>query len=299
MSRAAVTNLESELKKGQVIAPYVYDCLTARMAENTGYKTFVISMSSVAMTYGLPDKNVLTCDDMIQASARIADFLPYPVITEFGNGFGETPYAVYNNVTRLKMAGTAGVMIDDTTNVPGRELAEEEVFLAKIAAAVKACEGSGMKVIAVTRCRDSKGIPAAVERLLKCRALGAGMVCCGSLATTEECRTVAEQIDGPKMFDDFTSDETKQTVDLDAISGMGYQLVTIRYVEKASLYGLMQYGLRCRADNDTVYVDYHDFDGLLPEVDHHIRLTKHWWEMEKMLKDLSVLDQAAQKGGER
>ena len=110
-------------------------------------------MSSVAMTYGLPDKNVLTCDDMINASSRIADFLPYPVITEFGNGFGETPYAVYSNVSRLlKMAGTAAVIIDDTTNVPGKELAEEEVFLAKIAAAVEACEGSEMKVIAVTKC---------------------------------------------------------------------------------------------------------------------------------------------------
>lgn len=290
MSRALVTNLESEWKQGQIIAPYIYDCLTARMAENTGYRAFVISISDVAMTYGLPDKGVVTCDDMLNASSRIADFLPYPVITEFGNGFGETPYAVYNNVTRLKMTGAAGVMIDDTTAVPDMALAQEMVFLAKIAAAVKACEGSGMKVIAVTKCKEELGIQAAAKRLRKCQELGADIVCCAGLTTTEECRTLADQIEGLKMFDDFTTDEARERVDLDAISQMGYQLVTIRYVEKASLYGLMQFGLRCRADNNTVYVDYHDFDGLLPEMDHHIRLSKHWWEMEKMLKDLSMLE---------
>lgn len=293
MSRKAVTTLDAELNGGQVTAPYIYDCLTARMAENTGFQTFIVSRAGVAMTYGMADKDVATSDDMINASARIADFLPYPVITEMGNGFGETPYAVYHNVKRLRrMAGVSGVVIDDTTAAPDGKFVCEDVFVSKISAAVKACAGSGMKVIAATVCKEELGVAAAAKRLNRCREAGADLVCCKELKTMEECEAFAELAGGLKMLDAYPGADAK--LDLEELARKGYGLVTVRYVEKASLYGLMQYGLKCRADNDTVYVDYHDFDGLLPELDHHIRLDRHWWEMEKMLKDLPDFA----KGGE-
>lgn len=285
MSRKAVTTIDAELSGGQVTAPYIYDCLTARMAENTGFRVFIVSRPGVAMTYGMQDSDVVTMDDMVNASVRIADFLPYPVIVELGNGFGETANAVRHNVRRLcTMAEIAGIILDDTSAVPDREFVEEDVFLSKIAAASEVCAEKGIKVIAATVCKEKMGMAAAADRLRRCREHGADLVCCKGLKTTEESEAFAKLVDGPKMLDAYPGENTD--LDLDALARAGYGLVTVEYVIKASLYGLMQFGLRCRRDNNTVYVDYHDFDGLLPSLDHHIRLDRHWWEMDKMLKDL-------------
>ena len=121
------------------------------------------------------------------------------------------------------------------------------------------CAEKGIKVIAATVCKEKMGMAAAADRLRRCREHGADLVCCKGLKTTEESEAFAKLVDGPKMLDAYPGENTD--LDLDALARAGYGLVTVEYVIKASLYGLMQFGLRCRRDNNTVYVDYHDFDG--------------------------------------
>lgn len=283
MSRKTEIGLKEQLKDGQVIAPYIYDCMTGIMAENTGFRTFILSAPSVAMTYAMPDLNLLTCDDMIQAAARVADFLLYPVITDFANGFSQTAYGVYHNVKRLLVSGSAAVMIDDTTAVSENNVVEE-LFYAKIVAAKEATKQSDCLVVAVTNAKDAVDLEEAIKRLKKCKELGADIVMCRGLTTMSECKQLGESVDGIKILDEFTSSENTNSISIETADEYGFHIAAVRYVEKASLYGLMQFGLQTKKDNTTVYTDYHDYDGKLPSMDHHLLLSNQWRDVEMEIK---------------
>ena len=225
-----------------MIAPYVHDCLTARLAEVTGFRTFIVSASSLALTYAMPDLGLLTADDMIKAASRIADFLPYPVITDFPGGFSSTPYGVHHNVERLLPSGTQAVIIDDTT--PGQDgtVVAEELYLAKIAAAVAATESTGCQVIAASAAGPSLGLDEAVHRLQRAEAVGAGLVMARGLTTLSECRTLAASVTAPTVLDEFTEHGGDDAITIDEAFALGFSIAAVRYVEKASLYGLMNFG---------------------------------------------------------
>ncbi|WNM23596.1 isocitrate lyase/PEP mutase family protein [Demequina capsici] len=296
MSRKTTLTLSEATSEGQVLAPYVFDCLTARMAENTGFRTFVVSTSSVSMAFGgVPDMGALSVDDILTVASNVADFLPYPVIAEFENGFGATPHIVWRNVRRLVKTEVAAVIIDDTTDVRGTSrpavdpatgapeptVVSRELFYAKIRAALDACEGTGCHVIAASNAAYTVGLDEAVERLRACSELGADMVMGRGIVTLDDCEALAAAVPGPKVYHELSSTAGVDNVDIDAIADLNFDIVTVRYVEKASLYGLMEFGLRTRADNTMVYVDYHDFDGRLPGRDHHILLSRQWDDIER------------------
>lgn len=281
MSRKTETTFREQLGGGQIIAPFVYDCLGARMAENTGFRTFVLSTSALAMAYGgVPAGGLLSADEVIDAATRLSDFLPYPVIAEFGDGFGQTPYIVWRNVRRLVKGETQGVIIDDSAGVRSASgvtamseadtgLASEDDFLAKIRAAVDAASGTDCVVIAASNATSS--LAESILRLKKAKKLGADLVLCRGLASLDDCRALAAEVPGPKMFSEYSS-ASGLNARLDELAELGFGIVTVRYLERAALFGLMDYALRAKADGNLVYVDYHDFDGLLPGLDHHIRL---------------------------
>jgi 2-methylisocitrate lyase-like PEP mutase family enzyme len=289
-------DLKSQLNGNQVIAPLVYDCLTARMAENIGFRIFVLDRAGLAMTYGIPSMGLLTCDDIVNAASRICDFMPYPVIIDFGNGFSNVPYDVQRNTERLIRAQASAIIIDDSDGVDENSVVSEKLFFAKIAAAVKACKDTGCMVIAASNAKYSLGIDVCVKRLIKCRELGADIIMCRGLAKTEDCVRFASEVKGFKMLDDYSTAPDKQSIDLEILAQNGFNLISVRYLEKASLYGLMNYGLRCKADNDTVYVDYHDWDGTLPNLDHHLKLSDQWRTLGGQIRNLSVLNDSQEEG---
>ena len=281
MSRQTTIDLDTQLRDGSVMAPYVHDCLTARLAEVTGFRTFIVSASSVAMTFAMPDMGLLTADDMIKAASRIADFLPYPVITDFPGGFSTTAYGVHHNVERLLPSGTQAVIIDDTT--PGQDgmVVAEELYLAKLAAAVAATESTGCQVIAATAAKSSLGLDEAVKRLQRAEAAGVGLVMARGLTTLSECRTLAASVTAPTMLDECTHHGGDDPIGIDDAFSLGFAIAAVRYVEKASLYGLMDFGRHTRADNTTVYHDDHDFDGRLPSLSYRSFYSDQWRLLER------------------
>ena len=145
-------------------------------------------------------------------------------------------------------------------------------------------------VIAASNAKFDFGLNEAIKRVKKCKELGADIIMCRGINSLDECKAIAAEVEGPKIYNEFSTTDGKTNVDLDEIGGLGFCIVTVRYMEKAALFGLMRYGLRCKTDDNLVYVDYHDFDGLLPEMDHHIRLSTQWQGLTEKIEDLSALD---------
>lgn len=285
--------LRELLEKEQVFAPCIWDCVTARSAELCGFGATVLSSGALAWSMlGMPDLGLLTVDEVVFATERIAQFSSIPLIIDAEDGYGESPIHTYRTVSRLAKAGAMAVMIDDTTGIRGweRQLYQdtrlyetipEKNWLAKLDAAMAACEGTDCMLIARTEAKFKSGLDAAINRCLSAHALGAPMTLAIGIQGVADATAVSERVPGWKMYPDVKSKNGVTDIDLQTAARLGFNLVTMHYMEKAVEFGLMLYGLENCKNGSTVFSDSHDMGGVGPACRGKFSTYKHWLDMEQ------------------
>ena len=136
-------------------------------------------------------------------------------------------------------------------------------FLAKINASVEAVQGTECMIIARTAAKRYNGIDDAIERMYRATKLGAHMAMVLGIHTLDECKRINERIPGWKMYPDVTTHDGIPDVELDDIAKLGFNLVTMHYLEKGALWGMLDYGIQNNKNKNTVYSDQHDMGGLM------------------------------------
>lgn len=275
------------VSEGQVFTPCVWDCFSARAAELAGFKATLLSGAALAYSQcGFPDIGLHNQEELIFATDRIADFSPLPLIIDADDGFGDIVNA-YRTCQRLAKAGAGAILIEDTPNERGfarfgrameaatragkvdgnvpHPVVSQDLWLAKIKASIEAVAGTDCVIIARTESKLEKGLDDAIERCLRAAELGAEMTYVHGLRTLEECRKVNDALPGWKMFGDVATVDGVPFVTLDEIAALGFNLVTMHYLEKGSMFGMMDYGRRVFADQSTRYADEHSMGGLTAE----------------------------------
>jgi methylisocitrate lyase len=268
----------------QIFSPCIWDVFSARAAEATGYKATLLSGGALGYSMvGVPDIGLLNAEELIFATERIADATPLPMVVDADDGYSETAIGVYRTCRRLAKAGAMGITLDDTTGVRGYErwgedfragvaagkvdgniphpMVPREVWLSKIKAALDATADTDCVVIARTESKLGMGFDEAIERTVLARELGAEMTLIIGLKSLDECQRVAKADEGWKMYPDVASVNGVPDVELADIEPLGFNFVTMHYLEKASMHGMLEYGRRVIADRNTVYADGHGLDG--------------------------------------
>jgi len=293
----AKPRIKEMLAREQIFAPCVYDCMSAKAAEMAGFKAMFLSGGAISYSQnGLPDMAFSTADEMIAVVERITNVTDLPLLVDADDGYGESPVVVYHTVKRLIKAGAQGFCIDDNTGFRGFERMEasrqdpsrpythpvisREAWLAKIKAAIEACEGTDMLVIARTECATQEGFDEAIERCVRARELGADMtLICGGLYDIETARYVNKYDKGWKMFPDIFSVNGVPNAELSDLAEEGFNLVTFHIFEKAALYGMMLYGSQNIKNGNTVFSETHDFKGSVTaeELEKALTMNKELW----------------------
>ncbi len=266
------------LSKGQLFAPCVYDCLSARAADLCGYQALMLSGGAVSYSMdGLPDMAFSTIDEVAWITERITNASPWPLIVDADDGFGESPVVVYRNMYRLVKAGGMGITIDDSTGIRGFErmlyaretgrpvkpaVVARNVWLSKVKATLAACEGSDCVTIARIHVplKTKEGFVEAMERALRAKDLGAEMVMT-MVHDLEDAKRVARYVQGWKMWPDVVSKNGVPAVSLKDVYELGFNFVTMHIFEKAAIYGMMKYGLENFKNQNSVYSEMHDMGG--------------------------------------
>lgn len=153
-----------------VIAPGVYDGLTATLAADAGFEALYLSGAAVAYTrLGRPDIGLTTLSEMADTMALIADRVDLPVIIDADTGFGNALNAE-RTMRVYERAGAAALQIEDQTT-PKRcgHLADKSLIPAadmcgKIAAMAGARHSDQTLIIARTDAIAVEGIAAAIDR---------------------------------------------------------------------------------------------------------------------------------------
>ncbi|HAV42592.1 TPA: phosphoenolpyruvate mutase [bacterium] len=121
-----------------------HNAMGAKIAARYGFEGIWASGLEISASHGVPDANILTMTEFLQAAEEINRAVDLPVVADCDTGFGNVNNVIYM-VKKYETAGIAGVCIEDkcfpkiNSLIPGRqELAPISEFVGKIMAAKNA-----------------------------------------------------------------------------------------------------------------------------------------------------------------
>ncbi|AZW14140.1 carboxyvinyl-carboxyphosphonate phosphorylmutase [Bordetella bronchiseptica] len=164
-------SLKHKLAAGQtLLAPGVYDALSALIAEQAGFDAVYLSGASIAYTrLGRPDVGLTTYSEVEDVLARITERVRCPVIVDADTGFGNA-LNVQRTVRGFERAGAAMIQLEDQDfpkrcgHLAGKSLVPADEMCGKLRAALDARASDGTLILARTDAVAVEGIDAAFER---------------------------------------------------------------------------------------------------------------------------------------
>lgn len=188
------------------LAAGAHDALSAKLAEEAGFDAVWASGFGISAVQAVPDANILTLTETLDAVRRMADAVRIPVIADCDNGYGNA-INVMRTVAEFERAGAAGICIEDNEFPKrcsfyagvSRDLVPVEEHARKVAAAVAARRDAGFAVIARTEALIcGLGTEEALARARAYAAAGADAVLVHSKQPTfDELRAFAARWDEP------------------------------------------------------------------------------------------------------
>ena len=165
-----------------VIAPGVYDPLTALLAEKAGFEALYVSGAAIAYTrLGRPDIGLVSMSEVVDTVALIRDRIRAHLVVDADTGYGNA-LNVERTVRLLERAGANAIQLEDQDfpkrcgHLDGKALISAEEMAGKIKAAVDARKSHETLIIARTDAVAVEGFDRAVERARLYRAAGADML---------------------------------------------------------------------------------------------------------------------------
>lgn len=224
--------LRERLKQPNIlVAPGVYDGLTANLATQSGFEALYLSGAAVAYTrLGLPDIGLSTASEMADTMALIADRTDLPVIMDAETGFGNALNA-RRTMQTYERAGAAAIQIEDQTfpkrcgHLTDKSLISSREMADKIAAVADARRRDTL-IIARTDAIAVEGFDAATCRAEAYIAAGADALFIEAPRSAVELQKIGDQFAGrvPLMANMVEGGATP-VLDAQSLEAMGFDIV--------------------------------------------------------------------------
>jgi len=161
--------LRERLSRGPlVLAPGVYDALTALLAEQAGFEAVYLSGAGIAYTrLGRPDIGLVTASEVADTVTNIRERISLPLIVDADTGFGNA-LNVARTVKQFERAGASVIQLEDQVtpkrcgHLDGKALIAPEEMVGKLRAALDT--RANALIMARSDAIAVEGFDAAVER---------------------------------------------------------------------------------------------------------------------------------------
>lgn len=188
-------NLKQRLAEPRpLLAPGVYDALSALIAEQAGFEALYLSGASIAYTrLGRSDVGLTTATEVEDTLARVTERTRLPVIVDADTGFGNA-LNVERTVRAFERAGAAMIQLEDQGfpkrcgHLDGKTVIPTAEMCGKLRAALDARRGPDTLILARTDALAVEGLEAALGR-------AEAYLACGVDALFVEALRTAEQMD--------------------------------------------------------------------------------------------------------
>ena len=197
--------LKPRLQQPQpLLAPGVYDALSALVAQQSGFEALYLSGASIAYTrLGRSDIGLTTATEVAQTLAHITDRVNLPVIVDADTGFGNA-LNTQRTVREFERAGAAMIQIEDQTfpkrcgHLDGKSVVPVAEMEGKLLAALDARQKSDTLILARTDAVAVEGFEAALERAERYLACGVDALFIEAVRSPEQmdvaCAQFAQRI---------------------------------------------------------------------------------------------------------
>ena len=255
-----------------VVAPGVFDALTASIAAEAGFEALYLSGAGIAYTkLGRPDIGLVTMTEVAETFGHIRERVDTPVIVDADTGYGNA-LNVERTMRVFERAGASALQFEDQVlpkrcgHLAGKELISTTEMVGKIHAAVDSRRDRETLVIARTDAVAVEGFERAIERARAYRAAGADMLFIEAPKSRDDLARVGGAFDGatPLMANMVEGGATPVTPAAE-LQAMGFALVIFPggIVRALALAARDFYaGLARDGTSDGYRNRMYDFDGL-------------------------------------
>ena len=225
-------NLKAQLAAGAVLAPGVYDALSALLAEQAGFSALYLSGASIAYSrLGRSDIGLTTYTEVEDTLARIAERVSAAVIVDADTGFGNA-LNTQRTVRGFERAGAAMIQLEDQTfpkrcgHLDGKSVIPAAEMCGKLRAAVDARVNASTLILARTDALASEGLDSALDRAESYLEAGADALFIEALRSPEQMRAACDRFAArvPLLANMVEGGKTP-VQDAGALAAVGFRIV--------------------------------------------------------------------------
>lgn len=227
-----MTLFQSLQAERAVVAPGVFDPLTALLTEQAGFSAAYLSGASLSYTLlGRPDLGFVSLSQLVDAVARMRQRVTIDLVVDADTGFGNA-INVQQTVKLLEHAGASAIQLEDQQmpkrcgHLSGKRLIGIQEMVGKIKAATDARKSEETLIIARTDGIAVEGIGPALERASAYHEAGADILFVEAPQTSEHFAQITEHFAGKvPLFANMFDGGDPATHNVAALEKAGFSLI--------------------------------------------------------------------------
>ncbi|MBS0357968.1 MAG: isocitrate lyase/PEP mutase family protein [Proteobacteria bacterium] len=217
--------------KKTLLAPGVFDGLSAILAEKAGFKALYASGGAIARSAGYPDIGLLSMTEVSSILSHMVNVTNLPIIADADTGFGNA-LNTRRTIQEFERIGIAALHIEDQTfpkrcgHLEDKSLIPAEEMCHKIRVAKETLQDPDFVLIARTDAIAVEGFENAIKRAKAYLKAGADVIFVEAPETVEQIEKIAAEIPEPKLINMFYGGKTP-LVPTERLQELGYRIVII------------------------------------------------------------------------
>jgi 2-methylisocitrate lyase-like PEP mutase family enzyme len=239
---------------GAFLIANAWDAGSARILAGLGYQALATSSGACAGVLGRRDGSVTREEALVHARA-IVMATDLPVSADLEKGFGDSPSAAAETISRAAEAGLAGGSIEDASGDKAKPLYEFSHAVDRVAAAVEAARASGFVLTARTEnfLRGNPDLDDTIRRLQAFERAGADVLMAPGLPDLAAVRAVCSALKKPVNFMAGLKGKSFSVKELEAAGVRRISLATSLY--RAAMSGLIAAAREVNAEGSFGYLE--------------------------------------------
>jgi 2-methylisocitrate lyase-like PEP mutase family enzyme len=232
MTMADAETLRTRLtRKPIVVAPGVYDALTAHLAERAGFSTLYVSGAAIAYTrLGRPDIGLVAMNEVADTISMISDRVRANLVVDADTGYGNA-LNVGRTMRLFERAGARAIQLEDQAfpkrcgHLDNKTLIPPEEMVGKIKAALDARRSRETLVIARTDAVAVEGFDRAVARAVSYRDAGADILFIEAPKTRAELERIPPAVGKVPLMANMVEGGKTPPLNAAQLEAIGFSLV--------------------------------------------------------------------------
>jgi 2-methylisocitrate lyase-like PEP mutase family enzyme len=196
-----MTTLGARLRQDRIlVAPGIFDGLSALIAARAGFEALYLSGASIAYTrFGRSDLGLVSVTEVVETLAAIRERVELPIIADGDTGFGNA-LNVMRTVRLFERAGANAIQIEDQVtpkrcgHLDGKALIPAAEMVGKIKAALDARRSAETLIVARTDSVAAEGLDAALERAERYAEAGCDLLFVEAPPGIDDLRKIASRL---------------------------------------------------------------------------------------------------------